>query len=122
MRQRKAISLITADAVTTAPVDRTWDTIEIAIDPHTSASTTVQVKLTIVPSQTRETLIGMSIIGRIGLTPNPYNQTMTYYPKWWEEGSPTAELPSIFNVDLVNNCLLAATSSRINHVTLAYAG
>ena len=122
MRQRKAISLITADAVTTAPVDRTWDTIEIAINPHTSASTTVQVKLTIVPSQTRETLIGMSVIGRIGLTPNPYNQTLTYYPKWWEEGSPTAELPSIFNVDLVNNCLLAATSSRINHVTLAYAG
>ena len=28
MRQRKAISLITADAVTTAPVDRTWDTID----------------------------------------------------------------------------------------------
>lgn len=122
MRQRKAISLIIADAVTTAPVDRTWDTVEIAINPGTSAATTVQVKLTIVPSQTRETLIGMSVIGRISLTPNPYNQTLTYYSRWWEEDSPTAALPAIFNVDLVNSGLSAATSSRINQVTLSYAG
>ena len=122
MRQKKAISLITADAVTTAPVDRTWDTVEISINPHTSAATTVQVKLTIVPSQTKETLIGMSVIGRIGLTPDPYKQVMTYYTRWWEEESPTAELPSVFNVDLLNTCISAATSSRINQVTLAYAG
>ena len=122
MRQKKAISLITADAVTTAPVDRTWDTVEIAINPYTSATTTVQVKLTIVPSKTKETLVGMSVIGRIGLTPNPYKQTMTYYTRWWEEESPTAELPAIFNVDLINNSISAATSSRIQPITLAYAG
>ena len=122
MRQRKAISLITADAVTTAPVDRTWDTIEIVINPNTSAETIVQVKLTIVPSQTKETLIGMSVIGRIGLTVNPYKQTLTYYTKWWAEESPTAELPAIFHVDTISNCVSAATSSRLNPVTFAYAG
>lgn len=122
MRQKRAISLITADAVTTAPVDRTWDTVEIAINPYTSAATTVQVKLTIVPSKTKETLIGMSVIGRVGLTPNPYKQTLTYYTRWWEEESPTAELPAIFNVDLVHSSIAAATSSRINAISLAYAG
>jgi hypothetical protein len=45
-------------------------------------------------------LLGMSVIGRIGLVPNPYKGTLKYYVDWETRGSRLTYLACVFDVQL----------------------
>jgi hypothetical protein len=45
-------------------------------------------------------LLGMSVIGKIGLVPNPYKGTLKYYVDWETRGSRTAHVACVFDVEL----------------------
>jgi hypothetical protein len=45
-------------------------------------------------------LLGMSVIGKIGLVPNPYEGTLKYYVNWETRGSRSAHLACVFDVDI----------------------
>jgi hypothetical protein len=45
-------------------------------------------------------LLGMSVIGKIGLVPNPYKGTLKYYVDWETQGSRSAHLACVFDVEL----------------------
>jgi hypothetical protein len=45
-------------------------------------------------------LLGMGVIGKIGLVPNPYKETLKYYVDWETRGSRLACLASVFDVEL----------------------
>jgi hypothetical protein len=42
----------------------------------------------------------MSVIGKIGLVPNPYKETLKYYVDWETRGSRLAYLACVFDVEL----------------------
>jgi hypothetical protein len=42
----------------------------------------------------------MSVIGKIGLVPNPYKGTLKYYVDWETRGSRSAYLACVFDVQL----------------------
>jgi hypothetical protein len=45
-------------------------------------------------------LLGMSVIGKIGLVPNPYKGTLKYNVDWETQGSRSAHLACVFDVEL----------------------
>jgi hypothetical protein len=45
-------------------------------------------------------LLGMSVIGKIGLVPNPYKGTLKYYVDWETRGSRSAHMACIFDVEI----------------------
>jgi hypothetical protein len=45
-------------------------------------------------------LLGMSVISKIGLVPNPYKGTLKYYVNWETRGSRSAHLACVFDVDI----------------------
>jgi hypothetical protein len=44
-------------------------------------------------------LLGMSVISKIGLVPNPYKGTLKYYVDWETQGSRSAHLACVFDVE-----------------------
>jgi hypothetical protein len=47
-------------------------------------------------------LLGMSVIGKIGLVPNPYKGTLKYYVDWETQGSRSTHLACVFDANLVD--------------------
>jgi hypothetical protein len=45
-------------------------------------------------------LLGTSVIGKIGLVPNPYKGTLKCYVDWETQGSRSAHLACVFDVEL----------------------
>jgi hypothetical protein len=56
-----------------------------------------------------DTLLGTSVLGKIGLTANPYKGRAKYYVSWKEPNARKAYLKSTFSVDRPS--LALATSS-----------
>lgn len=59
-------------------------------------------------------LLGMSVIGKNGLVPNPYKGTLKYYVDWATRGSRSARLACNFNVELGRNYGSAHTPSCVS--------
>lgn len=51
-------------------------------------------------TDTDTVLLGMSVIGRVGLVPNPYKGTLKYYVNWETRGSRSALLACTFPIEV----------------------
>jgi hypothetical protein len=74
-----AVALRVADRGTTRAFDRTKHPVEFVFNPKTSDETKVLSHVIVVNTEDADTLLGMSVLGKIGLTANPYKGRMKYY-------------------------------------------
>jgi hypothetical protein len=73
----------------------------------------------VVNSEDADTLLGMSVLGKIGLTANPYKGRVKYYVKWKEPNARKAYLKSTFPVDRPSPASAASTSGQVIEVVSA---
>jgi hypothetical protein len=73
--------------------------IEFVFNPKTSDETKVLLHVIVVVSEDADTLLGMNVLGKIGLTTNPYKGRVKYYVNWREPNTRKAYLKSMFPVD-----------------------
>jgi hypothetical protein len=100
MMRSGAIALWCADERVTKAFDRTKDPIPFVFNPGTENETTVMARVVVTNSDAATMLLEMSVIGKIGLVPNPYKGTLKYYVDWETRGSRSALLACVFNVDI----------------------
>jgi hypothetical protein len=79
-----AVALRVADGGTTKAFDRTKNPVEFVFNPKTPDETKVLSHVIVVNSEDANTLLGMSVLGKIGLTTNPYKGRVKYYVNWRE--------------------------------------
>jgi hypothetical protein len=72
----------------------------MAVAQHRDMLTTVMAQVVVTNSEADTMLLGMSLIGKIGLVPNPYKGTLKYYVDWETRGSRSAYLACVFDVQL----------------------
>ena len=84
----------------TKAFDRTIDPIPFVFNPGTEDETTVMAQVVVTNSEADTMLLGMSVIGKIGLVPNPYKGTLKYYVDWETQGSRSAHVACVFDVEL----------------------
>jgi hypothetical protein len=84
----------------TKAFDRTIDPIPFVFNPGTEDETTVMAHVVVTNSAADTMLLGLSVIGKIGLVPNPYKGTLKYYVDWETQGSRSAHLACVFDVEL----------------------
>jgi predicted aspartyl protease len=68
-----AVALWCADERVTKAFDQTIDPVSFVFNPGTENETTVMAQVVVTNSEADTMLLGMSVIGKIGLVPNPYN-------------------------------------------------
>jgi hypothetical protein len=68
-----------ADGGTTRAFDRTKHSVEFVFNPKTSDKTKVLSQVIVVNTEDADTLLGMSVLEKIGLTANPYKGRVKYY-------------------------------------------
>jgi predicted aspartyl protease len=100
MMRSGAVALRCANERVTKAFDRTIDPIPFVFNPGTEDETTVMAQVVVTHSEADTMLLGMSVIGKIGLVPNPYKGTLKYYVDWETQGSRTAHLACVFDVEL----------------------
>jgi hypothetical protein len=100
MMRSGAVALRCADERVTKAFDRTIDPIPFVFNPGTEDETTVMAQVVVTNSAADTMLLGMSVIGKIGLLPNPYKGTLKYYVDWETRGSRSAHLACVFDVEL----------------------
>jgi predicted aspartyl protease len=76
MMRSGAVALRCADERVTKAFDRTIDPIPFVFNPGTEDETTVMAQVVVTNSAADTMLLGMSVIGKIGLVPNPYKGTL----------------------------------------------
>jgi predicted aspartyl protease len=101
MMRSGAVAFRCADERVTKAFDRTIDPIPFLFNPGTENETTVMAHVVVTISDAATMLLGMSVIGKIGLVPNPYKGTLKYYVDWETRGSKSAHLACVFDVELV---------------------
>jgi hypothetical protein len=79
-----AVALRVADGETTQAFDRTKQPIEFVFTPKTPDETKVLSHVIVINSENADTMLGMSVLGKIGLTANPYKGRVKYYVNWKE--------------------------------------
>jgi predicted aspartyl protease len=79
MMRSGAVALWCADKRVTKAFDRTIDPVSFVFDPGTKNETTVMAQVVVTNSEADTMFLGMSVIGKIGLVPNPYKETLKYY-------------------------------------------
>jgi hypothetical protein len=94
-----AVALSVADGGTTKAFDRTKHPVEFVFNAKTPDETKVFLHVIVVNTEDADTLLGMSILGKIGLTINPYKGRVKYYVNWKEPNARKAYLRSTFPVD-----------------------
>jgi predicted aspartyl protease len=99
MMRSGAVALRCADERVTKAFDRTIDSIPFAFNPGTENETTVMAQVVVTNSEADTVLLGMSVIGKIGLVPNPYKGKLKYYVDWETRGSRSAHLACVFDVE-----------------------
>jgi hypothetical protein len=67
-----AVALRVADGGTTKAFDKTKNLVEFVLNPKIPDETKVLSHVIVVNSEDADTLLGMSVLGKIGLTTNPY--------------------------------------------------
>jgi predicted aspartyl protease len=101
MMRSGAVALRGADERTlTKAFDRTIDPIPFVFNPGTENETTVMAHVVVTNSDAATMLLGMSVIGKIGLVPNPYKGTLKYYVDWETRGSRSVHLACVFEVEI----------------------
>jgi hypothetical protein len=70
-------------------------------------------------SENADTLLGMSVLGKIGLTANPYKGRVKYYLNWKESNVRKAYLKSTFPVDRPSPACAASSSGQMIEVVNA---
>ena len=100
MMRSGAVALRCADERVTKAFDRTIDPVPFVFNPGTENETTVMAQVVVTNSDADTMLLGMSVIGKIGLVPNPYKGTLKYYVDWETRGSRSAYLACVFDVEL----------------------
>jgi hypothetical protein len=74
-----AVALRVADGGTTKAFNRTKHPMEFVFNPKTPDETKVLSHVIVVNSEDADTLLGMGVLGKIGLSTNPYKGRVTYY-------------------------------------------
>jgi uncharacterized protein YlxP (DUF503 family) len=100
MMRSGAVALRCADDRVTKAFDRTINPIPFVFNPGTKDETSVMAQVVVTNSAADTMLLGMSVIGKIGLVPNPYKGTLKYYVGWETQGSRSAHLACVFDVEL----------------------
>jgi hypothetical protein len=100
MMRSGAVALWCADERVTKAFDRTIEPIPFVFNPGTEDETTVMAQVVVTNSAADTMLLGMSVIGKIELVPNPYKGTLKYYVDWETQGSRSAHLACVFDVEL----------------------
>jgi hypothetical protein len=100
MMRSGAVALRCADERVTKAFDRTIDPIAFVFNPVTENETTLMAQVVVTNSEADTMLLGMSVIGKIGLVPDPYKGTLKYYVDWETRGSRTAHLACVFDIEL----------------------
>jgi predicted aspartyl protease len=100
MMRSGAVALRCADERVTKAFDMTIEPIPFVFNPGTEDETTVMAQVVVTNSASDTMLLGMSVIGKIGLVPNPYKGTLKYYVDWETQGSRSAHLACVFDVEL----------------------
>jgi predicted aspartyl protease len=100
MMRSGAIALWCADERVTKAFDRTADPIPFVFNPGTEDETTVMAQVVVTNSTANTMLLGISVIGKIALVPNPYKGTLKYYVDWETQGLRSAHLACVFDVEL----------------------
>jgi hypothetical protein len=100
MMRSGAVALRCADERVTKAFDRTIEPVPFVFNSGTEDETTVMAQVVVTNSATDMMLLGMGVIGKIGLVPNPYKGTLKYYVDWETQGSRSAHLACVFDVEL----------------------
>jgi hypothetical protein len=74
-----AIALRVADGGTTKAFDRTKNLVEFVFNLNTPDETKVLSHVIVVNCESADTFLGMSVLGKFGLTTNPYKSRVKYY-------------------------------------------
>jgi hypothetical protein len=89
-----AVALRVADGGTIKAFDRTKQPVEFVFNSKTPDEAKVLLHVIVVNSENADTLLGMSVLGKIGLTANPYKGRVKYYVNWKEPNARKAYLKS----------------------------
>ncbi|GAQ93363.1 hypothetical protein KFL_014710010 [Klebsormidium nitens] len=96
--KKGAVALRCADERVTAPFDRSLERIPVVLNPGTVGETTVGAYVVVTPGDNDIVLLGMSVIGKVGLTANAYKGKMKYYKDWQTRGTTSVGIPAVFEV------------------------
>jgi hypothetical protein len=94
-----AVALRVVDGGTTRAFDRTKHPVEFVINPKIPDETKVLSHVIVFNTEDADTLSGISVLRKIGLTDNPYKGCMKYYVNQKEPNARKAYLKSTFPVD-----------------------
>jgi hypothetical protein len=75
--------------------------------------------VSVVNTEDADTLLGMSVLRKIGLTANPYKGRLKYYVNWKEPNARKAYLKSTFPVDRPLPTFVASSSGQVIEVVNA---
>jgi predicted aspartyl protease len=100
MMRSGVVALCCADERVTKAFDRTIDPIPFVFNPGTENETTVMAQVVVTNSAADTMLLEISVIGKIRLVPNLYKGTLKYYVDWETQGSRSAHLACLFDVEL----------------------
>jgi hypothetical protein len=114
-----AVALRVADRETTKAFDRTKNPVEFVFNPKTPDKTKVLLHVIVVNSEDAYTLLGMSVLGKIGLTTNPYKDRVKYYVNCREPNARKAYLKSTFPVDRPSPAFAASGSGQVIEIVYA---
>ena len=114
-----AVALRVADGGTTKAFDRTREPVEFVFNPKTPDETKVLSHVIVVNVENADTLLGMSVLGKIGLTANPYKGRVKYYVNWREPNARKAYLRSTFPVDRPSPAFAASSTGQVIEVVNA---
>jgi hypothetical protein len=77
------------------------------------------IHVIVVNTEDADTLLGMSVLGKIGLTANPYKGRVKYYVNWKKPNARKAYLKSTFPVDRPLPALAASNLGQVIEVVNA---
>jgi hypothetical protein len=100
MMRSGAVALWCADERVTKAFDRMIDPIPFVFNLGTEDETTVMAHVVVTNSDAATMLLGMSVIGKIALVPNPYKGILKYYVDWETRGLRSAHLACVFDVKI----------------------
>jgi hypothetical protein len=99
--------------------DRTRNPVEFVFNLNTPDETKVLSHVIVVNFESADTLLGMSVLGKAGLTTNPYKGRVKYYVNWREPNARKAYVRSTFPIDSPSSAFAASGSGQIVEVVNA---
>jgi hypothetical protein len=88
-------------------------------NPKPPDKTKVLSHVIVVNTEVADTLLEMSVLGKIGLTANPYKGRVKYYVNWKEPNARKAYLKCTFSVDRPSSAFAASSLGQVIEVVNA---